>query len=67
MRVKIRNKITSKRVKVLIVLICAETFLIPLNALLSQGVWPTPIQVVNHAVTATIQGVTMAMGLIEKA
>lgn len=66
MRIKIRNKLTSKRVKVLIGLIVIETFLTPLNRVLSTGAWPTIVELCHFAVTAGIQGVTLAVGLLER-
>ena len=66
MKLKIRNVITGKRVAILVVLTVLETFLIPINAALTQGIWPSPIQVAAYATTAGLQAITLTVGLLEK-
>jgi len=47
-------------------LVFVEAFFHPINAILMQGVWPTPVQVAGCATTAILQVTTMVMGLLEK-
>ena len=66
MKLQIRNTITSRRVVILIALTVAETFLIPINGVLTQGIWPEPVQLAAYATTAVLQGITLTVGLLEK-
>ena len=66
MKLKIRNTVTGKRVAILIALTVLETFLIPINAALTTGTVPTPVQVAAYATTAALQAITLTVGLLEK-
>jgi len=65
--VKLRNKITRKRAYATVILVCLEAFLQPIHATLTQGVWPSPVQVAAAGSTAILQGITLLISLIEKA
>ena len=66
MKLKIRNTITGKRVAIIVCLTVLETFLIPINAALTQGIVPGPVQVAAYATTAALQAITLTVGLLEK-
>lgn len=67
MKLKIKNAVTFNRVAVIAALVGVEAFVQPLHAILSQGVWPEPVQLATCLTTAILQVVTVTMGLIEKA
>jgi len=65
MRLRIKNKVTQKRLGILAALIFAEAFFTPINGILSQGAWPTPVQVAWCCTTGILQVVTVLGGLLE--
>lgn len=67
MKVKVKNTITTKRLAFIAALVFIEAFLMPVNAILSQGTWPDPVQVAHCATTAILQVTTLAVGLLERA
>ena len=58
---------TFNRLVVIAALVGIEAFVQPLHAILSQGVWPEPVQVAACLTTAVLQVVTITLGLLEKA
>lgn len=66
MGLKVRNTITSKRLAFIATLVFIEAFLIPINAILQQGVWPEPVQLVQCVTTAILQVTTLSLGLLER-
>jgi len=66
-KLKFKNKVTRKRVSTIAVLVFLESFIVPLNATLQTGVWPTPVQVAGSLTGAILQCITVFAGLLEKA
>jgi len=66
-KLKLRNKLTHKRLTTVGALIFVEAFFTPLNTILQQGIWPTPVQLAGCLTTAILQVTTITLGLIEKA
>jgi len=66
-KVKLRNRVTRKRVSTIAILVFAEAFIGPLNATLQTGAWPTPVQIAGSLTSAVLQVVTVVAGLLEKA
>ena len=66
MRVKLKNKLTRRRLIFVAAVIFVEAFVMPINAILSQGVWPQPVQVAHCMTTAILQVTTLTLGLLEK-
>lgn len=67
MKVKVRNEITPRRLFIVTALVGIEAFVQPINAILSQGVWPEPVQLASCVTAAILQVATLTLGLLEKA
>ena len=66
-KVKVRNKITRRRLFIIAALVGVEAFVQPINMILSQGAWPEPVQVAGCLTAAIMQVTTLTLGLLEKA
>ena len=66
MRLHIRNKISRRRLTFIAGLVFVETFITPINGILAQGVWPTPVQVAWCLTTGILQVTTVLAGVLER-
>ena len=66
LRLRIRNKLTWKRVALLVAVLFAEAFVTPLHSILATGRWPTQIQVADALTTAILQVTTLLLLLLER-
>ena len=66
MKLQVKNAITINRLVIIAALVGIEAFVQPLHAILSQGVWPEPVQVATCVTTAILQVVTITLGLLER-
>lgn len=66
MGIKVKNSLTFKRLAIVVAIVFVEAFIMPLNSILGQGLWPQPIQVVHCLTTALLQVTTLFLGLLEK-
>ena len=66
LRLRIRNKLTWRRVVILAAVLFAEAFVTPLHTILATGAWPTSIQVADALTTAILQVTTLLILLLER-
>ena len=63
---KLRNKLTEKRLVILAAVIFLEAFITPIKTILETGAWPTSIQVADALGTAILQVCTLILFLLTK-
>jgi hypothetical protein len=57
---------SEKRLAFTAGLVFLEAFLTPINGILAQGIWPTPVQLAWCLTTGILQVTTVLAGVLEK-
>lgn len=66
LRLRLKNKLTGKRVAILAAVLFAEAFVSPLKNILAGGAWPSEIQVADALTTAILQVCTLILALLTR-
>jgi hypothetical protein len=63
---KVKNKITKRRVYYLLAVVFLLSFLSPLQEILAKDLWPSPLEFVKCLITGLIQALVLAWALLQR-